>query len=76
MEDDGFPPATALGRELDIHFSLGVEPGEVETTIAALASGRIATDAMITRTVSLDDLPRAFAALGDSGPPGKLMVEP
>ena len=75
LEDDGFPPATALARELDIHFSLGVEPGEVEATIAALASGRISTEAMITQTVGLEELPRAFAALGDSGPPGKLMLE-
>jgi (R,R)-butanediol dehydrogenase/meso-butanediol dehydrogenase/diacetyl reductase len=75
LEDDGFPPATALGRELDILFSLGVEPGEVETTIAALASGRISTQAMITRITTLDELPQAFAALGDSGPPGKLMLE-
>jgi len=75
MEDDGFPPAIALGRELDIHFSLGLEPGEAETTIAAIASGRIAADQMIAHTVNLDDLPRAFAALGDSGIAGKLMLE-
>lgn len=75
MEDDGFPPAIALSRELDIHFSLGLEPGEAETTIAALASGRIAAEQIISRTVSLDELPRALAALNDSGIPGKLMLE-
>ena len=75
MEDDGFPPAIALSRELDIHFSLGLEPGEAETTIAAIAAGRIATEAIITHTVGLEDLPRAFARLSDSGIPGKLMLE-
>jgi (R,R)-butanediol dehydrogenase/meso-butanediol dehydrogenase/diacetyl reductase len=75
MEDDGFPPGTAMSRELDIYFSLGLEPGEVETTIAALASGRLSTTAMITHTVGLDALPRAFAAIGETGMPGKLMLE-
>jgi (R,R)-butanediol dehydrogenase/meso-butanediol dehydrogenase/diacetyl reductase len=75
MEDDGFAPGSAMSRELDVHFSLGLEPGEVETTIAALATGRLASEAMITHTVGLEELPRAFAALGDSGLPGKLMLE-
>jgi (R,R)-butanediol dehydrogenase/meso-butanediol dehydrogenase/diacetyl reductase len=75
MEDDGFPPGAAMSRELDVLFSLGLEPGEVETTIAALAAGRLTTEAMITRTVGLEELPRAFAALGESGLAGKLMLE-
>ena len=41
MEDDGFPPGIAMNKELDVRFSLGIEPGEIETTIAVLASGRI-----------------------------------
>ncbi|MGH7842718.1 MAG: zinc-binding dehydrogenase, partial [Candidatus Binataceae bacterium] len=75
MEDDGFPPGSAMSRELDLHFSLGLEPGEVETTIAALAAGRIASENLITRTVGLGELPHAFAALGKTGMPGKLMLE-
>ena len=43
MEDDGFPPGLAMSKELDVNFSLGLEPGEVETAIAVLASGRIST---------------------------------
>jgi (R,R)-butanediol dehydrogenase/meso-butanediol dehydrogenase/diacetyl reductase len=75
MEDDGFPPASALNRELDLFFSLGLEPGEVETTIAALAAGRITTEKMITHTVGLGELPRAFAAMAESRIHGKLMLE-
>ncbi len=75
MEDDGFAPGSAMSRELDIYFSLGLEPGEVETAIAAVASERISTEAMITHIVSLDELPKAFAAIGESGIPGKLMLE-
>jgi len=75
MEDDGFPPATAMNRELDIYFSLGLEPGEVETAMAALAAGRVTTETMITHTVGLADLPRAFAAMAASSIHGKLMLE-
>ncbi|HLW70548.1 MAG TPA: alcohol dehydrogenase catalytic domain-containing protein [Candidatus Binataceae bacterium] len=75
MEDDGFAPGAAMSRELEIYFSLGLEVGEVETTIAALAAGRIASEAMITHTVALEELPRAFAAMAESGLPGKLMLE-
>jgi len=75
MEDDGFPPALAMSKELEINFSLGLEPGEVETAIAVLASGRLATDAMITHTVGIDDLPRAFAALTKASGQTKVMLE-
>jgi threonine dehydrogenase-like Zn-dependent dehydrogenase len=75
MEDDGFPPGLAMSKELDVNFSLGLEPGEVETAIAVLASGRISTDPMITHTVGLDDLPRAFAALTRPTNQTKVMIE-
>lgn len=75
MEDDGFPPGLAMGKELDVHFSLGLEPGEVETAIAILASGRVSTEAMITHAVSLDDLPRAFGALQTPTNQTKVMLE-
>lgn len=75
MEDDGFAPGSAMSRELDIYFSLGLEPGEVETAITAVSSGRLPSESMITHTLPLDELPKAFAAIGESGIPGKLMLE-
>jgi (R,R)-butanediol dehydrogenase / meso-butanediol dehydrogenase / diacetyl reductase len=75
MEDDGFPPGIAMPKELDVHFSLGLEPGEVETAISVLASGRISTEPMITHTLGLDDLPRAFAALKQPTNQTKVMLE-
>jgi len=74
-EDDGFPPGLAMSKELDLHFSLGIEPGEVETAIAVLASGRISTEPMITHTVGLEDLPRAFNALRQPTNQTKVMLE-
>jgi (R,R)-butanediol dehydrogenase / meso-butanediol dehydrogenase / diacetyl reductase len=75
MEDDGFPPGLAMNKELDVHFSLGIEPGEIETAIAVLASGRISTEQMITHTIGLDDLPRAFNALSQPHQQCKVMIE-
>jgi threonine dehydrogenase-like Zn-dependent dehydrogenase len=76
MEDDGFPPGLAMGKELDIRFSFGLEPGEVEETIEMLASGRISTAPLITHAISLDDLPRAFAALQQPNRQVRVIVEP
>lgn len=74
-EDDGFAPITAMGKELDMRFSLGLERAEVEMAIAMLAAGRVATAPMITHTMGLDDLPRAFAALARPTNQSKVMVE-
>ena len=37
MEEDHWGPIAAMNKELDLRFSLGLEPGEIETTIAMLA---------------------------------------
>ncbi len=74
-EDDGFVPITAMSKELDMRFSLGVERAEVEMAIATLAAGRISTAAMITHSLGIDDLPRAFTALMKPTSQTKVMVE-
>lgn len=74
-EEDGFQPMAALSKELDLRFSLGVERAEIETAIAMLAAGRISTAPMITHTLGIDELPRAFAALSRPTNQTKVMVE-
>jgi (R,R)-butanediol dehydrogenase/meso-butanediol dehydrogenase/diacetyl reductase len=63
MGDDGINPGIAMAKELDIRFSLGLEPESVGTAIATLATGRLSTAPMITHVVGLKEFPRAFAAL-------------
>jgi (R,R)-butanediol dehydrogenase/meso-butanediol dehydrogenase/diacetyl reductase len=75
MDDDGFPPALAMKRELDVHFCFGFEPDEVETTLAMLASGRLPIEDFATHRVGLDELPRAFASFSEAELPGKLILE-
>jgi threonine dehydrogenase-like Zn-dependent dehydrogenase len=64
-----------MSKELDLRFSLGMERAEVEMAIAALATGRVATGPMITHTMGIDDLPKAFAALALPTDQSKVMVE-
>ncbi|HLK86468.1 MAG TPA: alcohol dehydrogenase catalytic domain-containing protein [Candidatus Binataceae bacterium] len=74
-EEDAFPPLIAMRKELDLRFSLGMERAEIEMALAALAAGRIATAPMITHTMPLDALPRAFASLQLPTNQCKVMVE-
>ena len=75
MEEDSWGPIAAMNKELDLRFSLGLEPGEIETAIAMLAAGRVNTAPMITHTVSLTELPAAFAALSRPSLQTKVMLE-
>ena len=74
-EEDAFAPITAMSKELDLRFSLGMERAEVEMALAALAAGRVATAPMITHTMPLDALPRAFASLQLPTNQCKVMLE-
>jgi threonine dehydrogenase-like Zn-dependent dehydrogenase len=75
MEEDSWGPIAAMNKELDLRFSLGLEPGEIEMAIAMLAAGRVDTSPMITDTVSLDELPAAFSALAHPNLQTKVMLE-
>ncbi len=74
-EEDAFAPIAAMRKELDLRFSLGMERAEVEMALAALAAGRIVTAPMITHTMPLDALPRAFSSLQLPTNQCKVMLE-
>lgn len=63
MVEDRIRPMVGINKQLTMKFVLGYTPDEFAETLAALADGSIDTSPMITRTVSLDELPAAFAAL-------------
>ncbi len=75
MEEDSWGPISAMNKELDVRFSLGLEPGEIETAIAMLAAGRVDTSAMITNIVAMPELPAAFAELAQPSTQTKVMLE-
>jgi threonine dehydrogenase-like Zn-dependent dehydrogenase len=54
-----------INKQLTLKFVLGYTPAEYAEALAGLADGSINTKPMVTRTVTLDELPAAFVALAD-----------
>ncbi len=75
MTEDRIRPLVGIGKELTLQFVLGYTPEEFAETLAALAAGDIDPRPMITRTVSLEELPETFTALA-SPDEGKVLVVP
>ncbi len=65
MKEDRIFPMVGINKQLTLQFVLGYTPAEYAESLAALADGSINTAPMVTRTVTLDELPEAFAALAD-----------
>lgn len=65
MKEDRIFPMVGINKQLTLQFVLGYTPAEYAEALAALADGSIDTSPMITRTVTLDELPAAFEALAD-----------
>jgi threonine dehydrogenase-like Zn-dependent dehydrogenase len=65
MKEDRIYPMVGINKQLTLQFVLGYTPAEYAESLAALADGSINTGPMVTRRVTLDELPAAFAALAD-----------
>ena len=65
MKPDTIRPMVGITKQLTLQFVLGYTPEEYAETLAALGDGRVDTSSLVTRTVSLDELPAAFEALAD-----------
>ena len=65
MKEDKIFPMVGINKQLTLKFVLGYTPAEYAEALAALADGSIHAEPMVTRTVTLDELPAAFEALAD-----------
>ncbi len=65
MGEDRIRPLVGINKQLTIQFVLGYTPQEFADSLAALGDGSIDTAPLLTREVSLDELPAAFDALAD-----------
>jgi len=72
--EDRFVPQLALVKQLQLIFTIAYTRDDFLNVIEALASGRIDPSPMITRVVSLDDMPGAFESLRDTGSDCKIVV--
>jgi threonine dehydrogenase-like Zn-dependent dehydrogenase len=65
MKEDRIYPMVGINKQLTLKFVLGYTPAEYAEALAALGDGSVDTSPMVTRTVSLEELPAAFEALAD-----------
>ena len=65
MPPDQITPMTGILKHLTLQFVLGYTPQEFAESLGAIGSGAVDPSPLVTRTVTLDELPAAFEALAD-----------
>ncbi|MGH2583605.1 MAG: zinc-binding dehydrogenase [Dehalococcoidia bacterium] len=65
MTEDRFRPLLAINKHLTLQFVLGYTPEEFKEALESIGDGRVDTSPLVTRSVSLNELPAAFQALSD-----------
>ena len=65
MQQDTITPLLGINKQISLQFVLGYTGQEYAETLAAFTDGSIDTRAMVTRSVSIDELPETFRALAD-----------
>jgi len=76
MEPDTIAPHIASTRKVRLTFSFGYEREDFEFILRMLESRRLDTEHLLTRRVSLEDTPAAFADLLVPNSHCKVMIEP
>lgn len=76
MEADRIEPVVGINKEIEMRFVLGYSPLEYRDTLHMLADGKVNCAHLITGTVGLDGVARAFDALGDAGRHAKILIDP
>lgn len=69
------PMDVVVAHELEILGSHGMAAHEYPAMLAAIASGRIDPRVLIGRTIAIEDIPAALAAMGAGGGPGMTVAE-
>ena len=76
MQEDHIHPMLGIGKELSLQFVLGYTPEEFATSLDAIATERVDLSPLLTGTVRIDDIPRAFTDLGNPEAHAKILVQP
>lgn len=76
IQDDVTFPYTGLNKELDVRYALYYERRDFTDTIDVLSAGGLVLDGLVEGTVTLEQLPAAFAGLLAGAEGGKLVVAP
>src|SRR3954469_23277053 len=76
MQEDRFHPMLGIGRELNVQFAFGYEPGEFAAALMSIADGKVDLEPWLTARVAIDGVPKAFEDLADPEEHAKIMVTP
>ena len=76
MQEDHIHPMLGIGKELSLQFVLGYTPEEFAASLDAIATERVDLSPLLTGTVAIDDIPQAFADLGNPEAHAKILVQP
>jgi threonine dehydrogenase-like Zn-dependent dehydrogenase len=66
----------AIMKEIDLRFVLGYTPLEFRDTLYMLADGKVDVIPLITGTVGLNGVEKAFDALDDPEAHAKILIDP
>lgn len=74
--EDSFNPMIAIAKELNLQFVLYYTPAEFAEALAAVASGQLDWQPLVTGTIGLEGIAGAFSALEDPERHAKIMIDP
>ena len=70
------PMDLVIARELELLGSHGMAARAYPELLALVEAGTLRPGDLITRTIGLDDVPQALAAMGGTGPAGVTVIRP
>lgn len=76
MQEDHIHPMLGINKELSLQFVLAYSPEEFAASLEAIASERVDLAPLLTGTVGIDDIPRAFEELRNPDAHAKILVQP
>src|SRR4029079_19326956 len=76
MTPDKIRPAMAINKEIDLRFVVAYTPLEFRDTLHMLAEGKVNAAPLVTGTVGLPGVERAFDELGDPETHAKILIDP
>ena len=76
METDRSEPMLGILKELNVQYVLGYTPEEFADSLRLIAEGQVDAASMVTASVGIDGVAKAFADLANPEAHTKIIVEP
>jgi threonine dehydrogenase-like Zn-dependent dehydrogenase len=76
METDRAEPMLGIMKELNVQYVLGYTPDEFSASLRLIAEGHVDAASMVTATVGIDGVAKAFSDLANPEAQTKIIVQP